>query len=306
MFALALALGAAGLIVASAAVTTAVTSVHARSNGSGGLVLAGLHFTYPAVNGAGVLLVLVATLGAFAVALAGVGCWRQRRQYVRLIAQMRFVEPLERGLGVKVIADRRPQAFCAGYLCPAVYVSQRTIELLSEDELNAVLAHEHHHRRVRDPLRFACVRILGDALFFVPALRRLSERYADLAELSADRAAVRASGGEQAALASALLAFDESGPPGVTGISPERVDSLLGQPIGWRLAPGPIVASIAGLAALGLLIWGASSLASVQATLNVPVVSAQPCVVMIAIFPFLGCFRIVVRTAKRITRGAWF
>jgi hypothetical protein len=46
-----------------------------------------------------------------------------------------------------------------------------------------------------------------------------------LAELSADRAAVRANAGRQAPLASPLLAFDERG-PGVTGISSERVDSL--------------------------------------------------------------------------------
>jgi hypothetical protein len=158
--------------------------------------------------------------------------------------------------------------FCAGYLCPTVYASQQTVELLSDAELSAVLAHEHHHRRIRDPLRFACVRILSDALFFVPVLTRLSQRYADLAELSADRAAVHASGGEQAPLASALLAFDESGPPGVTGISPERVDSLLGQPIRWRLPLGLVGASIGSLAALGLLFWGASGAGSVHATLR--------------------------------------
>ena len=63
----------------------------------------------------------------------------------------------------------------------AVYVSQRTVELLTEAELEAVLAHEHHHRRVRDPLRVAGGRILSEALFFVPVLRKLCERYAELA-----------------------------------------------------------------------------------------------------------------------------
>ena len=300
MFALALALGASGLIVASTAVTTAASAVLGRSGAPGTVVLAGARFSYPAVNGAGLLLLALATLGAFAVALAAGACWRQRRQYLGLIAQLRPVERLHQDRQVKVFADRRPQAFCAGYLRPAVYVSQRTVELLSDAELGAVLAHEHHHRRVRDPLRLACVRILGDALFFVPILRRLSDRYADLAELSADRAAVRASGGEQAALASALLLFDESAPPGVSAISPERVDSLLGEPIGWRLSLGLLAASIGGLAALGLLIWELAGAASVHTSLNLPLISAQPCLAVTTLVPFLACLRIVVPTARRM------
>jgi len=304
VFALVLALGAGGTIAAGTAVTTAIASIHPESSRAGELALAGLHFTYPAVNGAGFVLLVIATLGAVAVAMGGRACWRQCRQYRRLIAHVRLLKPLERDPRVKVIADGRPQAFCAGYLRPTVYVSQPTVELLSEAELRAVLAHEHHHRRIRDPLRFACLRILSDALFFVPVLTRLSERYADLAELSADRAAVHASGGDQAPLASALLAFDESGPPGVTGISPERVDSLLGQPIRWRLPLGLLGASIGSLAALGLLIWGASGAGSAHATLGVPILSSRPCLVLTTIFPFVACLRMVVRTAKKMKSSA--
>lgn len=304
MFALASGLGAGGLTIAATAVATAVTAVHAGPRGAGEFVLAGVHLTYPASNGAGALLLAMATVGAFAVALGARACWRQRRQYRRLIAQLRPVERLERDLRVKVIADRRPHAFCAGYLRPAVYVSRRTVESLSDAELGAVLAHEHHHRRVRDPLRLACVRILAEALFFVPVLSRLANRYADLAELAADRAAVRASGGEQAPLASALLAFDESAPPGVSGISPERVDSLLGEPIGWRLPLGLVAASLGSLLALGVLIWEISRVASVHATLNVPFISAQPCLVVTTLVPFLWCARFVPRAAQhRARRG---
>ena len=299
MFALALALGAGGLLAAGAAIATAIGSVHAGTGGSHGLMAAGLRFTYPAVNGAGAVLLVIATLGTVTVAIAACACWRQRRRYRELIAQMPMVKLLERDERVKVIADGRPQAFCAGYLRPTVYVSQQTVELLSDPELGAVLAHEHHHRRVRDPLRFACVGILSDALFFVPVLKRLSERYADLAELSADRAAVQASGGEGAPLASALLTFDESGPPGVTGISPERVDSLLGQPTRWRLPLGRLVASIGSLTALGLVIWTASGAASAHASLNPPILSSQPCVMMTSILPFVGCLRMVASRLKR-------
>ena len=76
-----------------------------------------------------------------------------------------------------------------------------------------MLEHEDHHLRVRDPLRFACGRILSQALFFVPVLRPLGDRYGELAELQADDAAVRASAGQKAPLASALLGFEASGTP---------------------------------------------------------------------------------------------
>ncbi len=69
-------------------------------------------------------------------------------------------------------------------------------------------------------------------------MQPLCDRYADVVELSADRAAVRASAGREAPLASALLAFDENAPPGASGISPERVDSLLGRPPTGVCRPG--------------------------------------------------------------------
>ena len=302
MFALALALGAGGLVAAATALATAIASVHRASAGSHEVVLAGLRFTYPTVNGSGALLLAIAALGAAAVTIAARASWRQHRRYQGFIGHIGPLEPLEKDPRVKVIADPRPQAFCAGLLRPTVYVSRRTTELLTDTELEAVLAHEHHHRRVRDPLRFACGRILSEALFFVPVLRPLFDRYSDLAELSADRAAVRASAGRQAPLASALLLFDESGPPGVTGISPERVDSLQGQPVKWRLPLSLLAASIGVLSAISLLVWGTSAAASAHATFNLPILSSRPCVVMTTILPFMGCLRMLAGTAARRKR----
>ena len=109
--------------------------------------------------------------------------------------------------------------------------------------------------------------------------------------------------GRQAPLASALLLFDESGPPGVTGISPERVDSLQGQPVKWGLPLSLLAASIAALSAISLLVWGTSGAASEHATFNLPILSSQPCVVMTTILPFLGCLRMLARTAARRKRN---
>jgi hypothetical protein len=138
-------------------------------------------------------------------------------------------------------------------------------------------------------------------------MRPLRDRYADVAELNADHAAVRASTGRQSPLASALLVFDASAPPGTTGISPERVDSLLGQPSRWRLPLRPMTASLAALCALSLLIWQASEVASARATFGLPFLSSQPCIVIMTLL-LMACgapFRRRARTGHIRLRRAY-
>jgi Peptidase family M48 len=304
VFGLALALGAAGLGLTATAVVAAAVSVHPDSAGAPQVALSGIRFTYPSLNGAAALLLILAILGTAVLEVALKSTWRQRRAYHAFTTTVGPVEPLRRVPGVKVITDSRPQAFCAGFLRPSVYISRRTVDLLTDEELDAVLAHEHHHRRLRDPLRLACGRILSEALFFVPVLRSLVAREADVAELRADRAAVCAREGGEAALASALLAFDESGPVGSTGISPERVDALLGQPSQWRLPTWRLAASFLILAALGLLVWRVSGMASAHASFNLPGLSSRPCIVVMTVLPFAGGIRKLTRCARRGARRA--
>src|SRR6201995_3071484 len=286
------------MLAAAAAVGAVVGSVHRASMGVSRFEVAGLVLSYPKLNGAEWLLIALAAVGATAITVAGRAAWRQRSAYRGFLDRL---EVLGRPAGhpsVKVIAGTRPEAFCAGYLRPSVYISQGALDLLSTPELDAVLAHEQHHRLVRDPLRFALGRILSEALFFVPALRLLHARHGDLAEVNADRAAVRASAGRQTSLASALLVFDASAPPGASGISPARVDSLLGQPARWRLPLWLMAASLAAVSVLSLLTWQASGVASVHATFNVTFVSSQPCVVMLTLLPLMGCLVAMGRRAR--------
>ncbi len=290
-------LGASGWLAAAAAVGAAIRSVHHVAATARYVELIGLRFSYPSFDGAEWLLLALAALGAAALIVAVRACWRQRAAYERFLDRLEVVGRLQEHPAVKVIADPRPQAFCAGYLRPTVYVSQRALELLTESELQAVLAHEHHHLRVRDPLRFVVGRILGQAMFFVPVLRSLCDRYTDVAEVGADRAAIRASAGERAPLASALLVFEADAPPGVSGISSVRVDSLLGQAARWRPPWRLLTASVASLLALGLLIWRTSEVASARVTLSLPFLSSRPCVAMSLLLPLVACVTIARRRA---------
>ncbi len=298
VFGLAVILGMVGIVAAAAAVGAAIGSVHRASTGAGHLNVAGLVLSYPELNGAEWLLIGLAAVGGTAITVAGRSAWRQRSTYRSFIERLDVLRGLDGYPTVKVIAGTRPEAFCAGYVRPTVYISKGALDSLTNPELEAVLAHEHHHRSVRDPLRFAFGRTLSQAVFFVPVLRSLSDRYADLAELNADRAAVRASAGRRGPLACALLVFDASAPAGASGISSARVDSLLGESSRWRLPVWLMGASLLSLSALSLLIWQASGAASVRATFNVPILSSQPCVAMMLVMPLLGCVAAFGRRAR--------
>ena len=164
-------LGGAGIAAAGAAVGTAIGSVHHVTVGAGRLAVAGLAFSYPTLNPAAALILALAAAGALTIAVALRAGWRQRRAHRRFLARVEVIGRLDGHPGVTVIAGARPEAFCAGFLRPAIYVSRGAVDALTASQLEAVLAHEHHHRRVRDPLRFACARVLAQAVFFVPVLR---------------------------------------------------------------------------------------------------------------------------------------
>jgi hypothetical protein len=138
--------------------------------------------------------------------------------------------------------------------------------------------------------------VLSQALFFLPVLRPLNERYGDVAELRADAAARDAVGGAVGPLAPAMLALGASPSGRVLGIAPERVDSLLGHPSSWRLPRVALVARPVTLAALVAIAWRAGGDASAQASLNLPVASSQPCLLVLALMPVVAC---LVGAARR-------
>jgi hypothetical protein len=187
---------------------------------------------------------------------------------------------------------------------PRIYVSTAALELLGDDALAAVLAHERHHVVCRDPLRLACGRALLAGLFFIPARRRMIERQQSLAEIGADEAAVLSDGVDRSALASAMLSFSQaSGTDGV-GVDPERIDFLLGQPSG---SPLPLALCIGSVAVIGLLSAVAllvAQVASGTATLAPPGLSSQPCIVVLAMIPAAAAIAGVARARARGARRA--
>ena len=262
--------------------------------------LGGLDFSAPSSNallaacqrlvmpdaGAGALLLLpLAALGVLSSALGIRSVIRQlrgKRRFLAGLGERRIT--VVAGTPTTVFDSARPQAFCAGFLRPRIYLSSAATQLPSA-HLRAIVAHERHHLRRRDPLRLLVARALSQALFFLPVLRRLSERYAALAELAADEAAVRDH--DRGTLAAALLSFGEArSPAGVVGIAPERVDHLLGRPARWELPLSLLLGSAVAIGGLAGAALTARALGT-AAEVNVPLLLAQSCMLVMLALPIL-------------------
>ena len=83
-----------------------------------------------------------------------------------------------------------PHAFCLGFWKPRIWLTSGLVELLTNEELAAVLAHEAHHCRQRDPLRLVISRMLKSAFFFLPIVHDLVRAAELQQEIDADQAAI--------------------------------------------------------------------------------------------------------------------
>ncbi len=297
LYPLTVGVAALGLFATGQALVSGYRSIRVGPTAGHHVVVLGLQLTYPRINVAGGLILLLACAGVVVIVRACTAALRLIRTQRRFLGEL-AVRGLVPGQDAVIVFDHlRAQAFCAGYWRPRVYVSTATVDALLPAELQAVIAHEKEHRQHRDPLRIASARVLSHALFFLPVLGRLVERYAELAELRADAAAVRASDGDRAPLASALLAFGLTTHPGL-GIAPDRIDHLLGQQIASRTPRAWLL-----LAALTLALIGAATIvigqsASTGLTLNLPLLSHQPCILVLAALPLVAAGTASLRLAS--------
>lgn len=227
-------------------------------------------------------------LGILVIGLAAATAFLGTRRAVRMLSrtrqaiqQRRAIEPPRRlraaALQVGVVDrvsyfdDRRASAYCAGVLHPRVWISSGALRRLRRDELEAVLWHEGYHLARRDPLRILLVRVLSSALFAVPLIRTLGDRFELATELDADQSALRAQAGAKG-LAGALYKL---GQPriaasdlaiGAWSLTRARVDQVCGV-AAEELLPQPgaraLWLSAAALAAALLLGFGQAARANV-------------------------------------------
>ncbi len=126
-------------------------------------------------------------------------------------------------------------AFTIGLFYPKIFVSSGLMAELTEEELNAVISHELHHARERDPLRLFIMSFIKDMFFYIPMGRHFLERFYITKEFAADEGAVIVTG-KPVDMAEALLKITkirhEAIPAGVSILSAtkqvgKRIEALL-------------------------------------------------------------------------------
>lgn len=296
-----LALGAMGGGILAFAIASALRSVNLDALSPPRLLQACREVVFSGQTALSATILVLAGVGLAVLVLAVRSGLHHYRAQRAVLGRLRVLyEVVYGGTPLVVFAHERPEAFCAGLLRPRVYLSSAALENLVDGQLVAVIEHESHHRLRRDPMRFLIVQVLADCLFFLPVMRRLRERYCTLAELAADEAAVRR-GSDRGALAAALLAFAE-GPTGVVGISPERVDHLLGESPSWELPVSMLTGAGVTIAGLGAIAMALAQTAPPGA-LSLAMLAGQTCMIAMVVVPVvLGVFLVAI--THRYRHGA--
>jgi hypothetical protein len=161
-------------------------------------------------------------------------------------------------------------SFAYGAVSPTVAVSRGLVEAVSPAELEAVLEHERYHIVNLDPLKVVLARALLRALFYLPALRALEDRYLAGRELAADARAIDRRG--RRPLAGALLkvirgpGWPELATAAAIG-GPELLAARVAQLEGADVpAAGAIPRVAAVLSGLSLVLLAAALAAAMAAT----------------------------------------
>jgi beta-lactamase regulating signal transducer with metallopeptidase domain len=280
-----LAIGVAAAAVVVLAVSVAVRSLSFGAPSAGRLLQACREVVFSGQTMISAAVLALTGIGLAVLGLAVRSTWRRHRAQRLALATLPVqYETAYRGTPLTVFAHDAPEAFCAGLLRPRVYLSSAAVKTVEPGELEAVIDHETHHCRRRDPLRILIVGVLSDCLFFLPVMHHLRRRFCTLAEVAADEAAITV-GADRRSLASALLVFAER-PTGVVGIAAERVDHLLGESPRWQLPRSLLTGAavtLAGLAAITLTLAHTAA----PGALSLAALAGQACMIAMAVLPLM-------------------
>lgn len=163
-------------------------------------------------------LAALALVSAIGVALAlwrGLKSWRATRKLLRQwLAGAETIRIDQVGIPVFRIEHPFPVMAVVGSIKPRLFVAKRVLESLSDEELQAALAHESGHLAQRDNLKRVLIRGCRDVLAIVPCGRSLDRAWAENAEAAADESAASHGTAVALNLASALIEIARMVPAG--------------------------------------------------------------------------------------------
>ncbi|MEV6382006.1 M48 family metalloprotease [Streptomyces sp. NPDC051773] len=230
-----------------------------------------LRAQYAAPGGAAVAaggtVLAVAVVGRADWCLAA-GLWRARRERARHARVLALVGRHRHDLGVTVLDDDRPAAYCLPGHGHRIVLTSATLAALEPGALDVVIAHERAHIRERHHLVLGYAEALQHAFPRVSLFRTAALETRRLVEMAADDQATAGAGAGRLKLAGALVELAGAGAPPAAlaagGDAAHRVRRLMGphrplrRPVAWAgvltttamlalpvaLAAGPAVASM--------------------------------------------------------------
>jgi beta-lactamase regulating signal transducer with metallopeptidase domain len=100
------------------------------------------------------------------------------------------------------------------------------VEKLQPEELEALLLHEKHHLENHDPLKTLLGKAISSALFFIPVLQDMLNRWSIEKEIAADENAIRHQGHRRSIAGALTKLLDEHGIVTLEGGTSNATESL--------------------------------------------------------------------------------
>lgn len=218
--------------------------------------------------GAAGLLLALTTIGRVAVKAAS-GSREARRvrrgQLERLAVAGRRL-PGDRGETLVLLMNRRPAAYClpGRRSRGTIVISSGSLDLLADDQLRLVLAHERAHLRQRHDVATRLSVTLSSAFGRVPLFRSAAREVPLLLEMAADDQAMRSTGvsdigdagrsGVRGRLAHALLTLASAQPASPAGALAAAGGSAVARILRLSEPPLPLGPTRVSLLGLGILV----------------------------------------------------
>ncbi|MGE7667862.1 M56 family metallopeptidase [Ureibacillus composti] len=90
-----------------------------------------------------------------------------------------------------VVSYPAPIAITMGFIRPKIVLSTALINLLTEEELKAVISHEYYHLENRDPLKIFILSLCASTMWYIPILKWFTQQYRIIQEVLADEFAIK-------------------------------------------------------------------------------------------------------------------
>ena len=129
--------------------------------------------------------------------------WKIGSQWIRAARmKKRFEQYKEKALTIEmnrdyggekdfiVISHPAPIAITMGFVHPKIVISTGLMNLLDDEELEAVIYHEFYHKENRDPLKIFLIELCSSTIRYIPILKWFNLQYRIVNELLADEFAI--------------------------------------------------------------------------------------------------------------------